>query len=337
MKELFLKENRVNSTISKKGRVEKLVFTIITLLIFILSSFYFFEMAYELCNIGGAIVEKCTQQAIVNLNRVAPFLLLGVGIIFLNISLNCVMRARSLEIRIRNARNDGIAAICFGFVVILYIIISLINKTFGSIVEGNPTLIYPLDILIGGLIMIGFGVLGIWYSKYVKNNKSELPIYDDKRHKVMRGFDKVFYVIFYLVALFSFASFIYSFFVLDWTHGGCFFNITYLLSILLPLFAFGFYRFVFIELKDEYKNKCQVISSIVFLALGLLVAILSFIALKVENEAPARNAFGLLPIEYTASLGAFPFIYALVNVASPLSGLIKGLVDRHNINKSKKQ
>ncbi len=322
------KENRAYSTFCRRAKIERNVYFVIATVLFILSSFLTFEFLYEGANILASIISNTPNEAIRQFTRMVPIFVLTIAMVHLNIALRCIYKAHTQQSRFNGLRHNSRVTFCFGAFIVIYVIIGLVSGMYSSAIEGYPSLLYPLDMLFVGCLLMGIKVAECFYEDYIKKHPIELPLYDDKRNPHLRRVDHVFYSISYIIALISFASNIYSFFVMDFTHGNIFFNVMMILVQLLAWLTPMFYIFVYDEAKPELKNKIQSQYSLIIFAINLLVWILYLIANQLQPHAPNLNAFGLLPIEYTASINAFWIIYLLNNVGGTLSSTLKALV-RH--------
>ncbi len=324
----MLKENRISGTLSKEAKKERVIYFTISLILFTLGSFLFFDFVYKLCNIVGAIVSATPAAALSDLKRSFPMMLLTVGVIHISIYLRCAYKAKSEGGRIKAFCVNGIISMTLGAVIFAYVFIGLINGQYAALIEGHPTLLFPLDMMVYGLLMAAHGVISFIYSIRLKKVPSALPYHEKSGCALMRGVNSFFYGVGYLIVLFSFASICYTPFVMDFTAGNLFFNVMMTLVHLTSVCGAAFYIFVFDEADQECKTAVQKQWSAVILGVNLILLILYIVSLQSAPEAPNLNAFGLLPIEYTASVNVFTLLYALLNICAPLSAFIKSFTKR---------
>ncbi len=319
----LLKENR--TTLTPQAKKQRIIYFAVSALFFVLSSFLMFDFMYQICNMLGSVVSGTPSQAIVVLKRIIPQLVLTVGLVYANIYLRCAYKATNEKNRINAFKYNGYVCGVLGVITVLYVLIGVIAKQYYSLVEGHPSPLYPLDIALGGALLIAQGVLSVLYAEKLKTTPSELP-YGGLRNKYLRWVDYFFYGVAYLFILFSFASLCYAPFIMNFSQGGIFFNIMMIFVHITAIFEFIFYVFAYNEALPELKKDIQRKYSLIILAVNVLVLILYTVALQIAPYAPNNNAFGLLPIEYTASVNVFPILYSLVTVLAPLAAFLKSLI-----------
>ncbi len=321
----FAHENRTVSTLSPRAKRERAIYFAISTVLFIIAAFMLFEFLYLLCNMIGSIVSGTPSQAIVELLRMLPQIVLTFAIIHITVYLRCAYFAKNAKRRIAAFKINGVISAVFGLFVAGYVIVGVITGQYGELVEGHPSLLFPLDIMLGGLLLVAHGVLSFLYGERVKKGESELPYREERHNIVLRIVNAVLYTLGYFVVLFSTAALCLSPIVMDFTKGNLFFNFMMILVHLMVVLGFVFYIFVFGELKAEHKVRVQRYYSLIFLAVNLVFWALFVVSLHIAPEAPNLNAFGLLPIEYAASVNVFPIVYLLLNVISPLAAFLKSL------------
>ncbi len=328
MVKFWKKENRASSALSAGAKRERLVYYLIASGLFVLGSFLLFELLYDVCNIIGSIVSKTPSEGLKQLKRMLPLMLFTVAIVHFAISLRCAYRAKNEGGRVATFAYNGWISVGFGGAIILYIVVGLITGEYAKLVEGYPSLLFPLDLILCGAALIANGVFVYLYSRKLKEKPSELPYRVDERNKHLRRADNVFYTIAYLIVSFSFASLCYTPFVMDFCNGYIFFNVMMIMVHLTAVASFAFYVFAYGGLQEGSKAKAQREYAIVWLIVNALVWILYVVSLQLFPDAPNLNAFGLLPIEYTASVNAFMYIYLLHNIAAPTSALLKTCIGK---------
>lgn len=315
------KSYRVTSNSSDNANRNFLIANIIQGCVFIAGAFAFFEALCLVCNMIGSIVCSAPYQALDELIRVLPILVVLFGFVFLNNAVHNYTTAKDKKVM-----RKAVAAIAIGGFALLYVIVGLFTGTYRSIVEGYPTALFPLDFMFLCLAYIGIGI-GLIVLKN-KQISFEMPECQDNKGKIIKVFDNIFYTIFMMAALFGCAAVIYSTWVVDWAHGHTFFNIMLVLLFLTPVADVALWKYIFFPLKEEYKNPFQVRVGIIVLAINVLIFGLYLIALQNDPSAPNDAAFGILPVEYTASVNASTYIYGIVNLAGPIVAVVKGLVKR---------
>jgi len=327
MTNYFSKELRVSSTLTEQGKKERLLYTILSGVFFVVGGFAFWEFVYDLCNMIGAIVSGTPSQAGAQALRMLPFILIAFYLVYIGGSCYNLYMATSTEKRGKEWFKKSIVSMVWGGVIVLYVFIALCAGEYNAIVEGYVTPLFPLDALLFGLGIVGLGVAAFFYSKRLVKKGSELPVMPERQGAGTKA-GKVFGTISYMMALSGFAACIYSFWVMDSAHGNVFYNIMLWLNYFVAVAMAVIYRFVYSELKAEYKKKACLELGIIVLVINAVLFILYMVAVQVQNEAPNLNAFGVLPIEFTASFNAFTVLFGLNNLLCPIIAIIKGVIKR---------
>lgn len=325
------KEHFICSGLSAKGKKESLVYALLTAAAFIVGAFTFWEFLYQFCNMIGSIVSGTPTQALAQLVRMLPLVLTAVTYLFYGVALTSAFRARNQAVRGKIIARAGVTSAVLGALVLLYTLVGRFAGIYSSLVEGNPSPLYPLDHAFGGLLFIAIGLLAWRYAKALPKKGSALP----ESSFVRKGGTRALMVLSYMVALCSFAACFYAFYVVDWTHGGLFFNVMLVLNYFSAFLMAAVYRFVYAEMKEEYRPQAKICLGFSFLVLNAILFGLYMLSVQLQNEAPNLNAFGILPIEFTASFNAFLPIFVLNNLVGPLVAGLKGIAAKKKAKKSK--
>lgn len=287
---------------------------------FIIAAFLFWDSFYNLCNIIGAIVSGSPDVAIRQLLRMLPLFLTTACMTLIGLSLlGCIRRTG--DDRRSKFRRALWGLIVLGFITALYVAIGCITGTYRSIVEHSPAYLYPLDCLIFGAAVAILSVIGLVKEKSLPRRLPDLP-------SVRKTHFQPAVVISYLVALAGFAACFHSIYAMDWTHGYIFFNIALLLNYASPVVMLCLYLFLYTSAPCNRQSAVMKRYGLMMLIVNIALLALYMIAVEVQNEAPNQNAFGLLPIEFTASFHAFPFAVGLSNLLTPLVAFLLGLKKR---------
>jgi len=322
---LLSKDSRIASSLSEQGKREHLFYTVLSAILFVAASFTMWEFLYALCNMIGAMVCADPEYALRELLRMLPQILFNFTLVFmLGYEVNA-FRARKEGQRARIWKRDGIATIVMGVVIIVYIIVSLVTGRYGSIVEGYPSALFPLDLIIAGAGLCVYGVFSFKYGKKLEKDGSALPLFYDKRPFFVRGIDSFFGSILIMIELCAFAAAVTGLWVIDFAHGAVFYSIMVWLVYALAAFWLIVYRGVYDELKDECRRKGRLVLGLSAFGINLVVFALYMVSVQIYNEAPNLNAYGVLPIDFSASFNAFMVVFALNNVVAPLIFTVRGL------------
>lgn len=299
---------------------EKRFYGILSIALFVINAFTFWEFIFELCHMAGCIVSGTPSEAIRELWRMFPLILTAFVEIYLA---SYVFKAYCTEKADRRARvwvRNGYIASALGLIVVVYTLVGMLTGRYERIVEGFPSPLFPLDMIIGGLLIAAFGVFSVVYGRRIERKGRVLAF------SRIKGFFRLFHVISYMMALCGFAAFAYGLFDVDFSHGNIFFNIMLLLNYLTAAVMALVYRFVYAESDRLVRTSRRL--SLSFLIVNILLFGLYLLSVQLENEAPNLNAFAILPIEFTASFNAFMIAYGLNNIVVPLGAFVRGLLKK---------
>lgn len=303
---------------------EKTFYSILTILIFIPGSFLMWEVIRELCNMIGSLVCGDTARVAAQAKRMAPLYFAAFILIYLQAFVHKAFTAYNQRNRARIWKRNGIASIVLGTLLAAFVGIWLIIGEYARIIEGYIYPLFPLDILIFGVLVILFGIFAYRYGDDVRWRGSKLEYFTDG----VNPFARIFRVLSYIVTMCSFVACAMAGFVIDWTHGGIFFNVMLCLVFFTPVAMALIYRFVFFNVSARKRNRFQIGTAVVFLIVNIVVLAVYMVSVQLQNEAPGQNAFAVLPVEFTASFNAFPLIYGANNIIAPLVALIRGLIKK---------
>ena len=299
----------------KKAKKDRLTHLIIFGLVLFSTSFLFYEELYEICNMIGSIVSGTSKQALVEFSRTFPYIMFVTYLIYSNIKYH-VTYLSSKDVRMKNYKTLSIVSYVFDTIIIVYTVIGYFLD-YHDLIETGPTYFYPFDLFVCGILVF---IQGLYFSKKAKNGDN-LGDTNTSNKKLFRRYMTYFY----LVALGGIAGVFYSFNVLDYSHGNVFFNIMFTLMYLMPVIMLVVYKYIYCELKDEYKAKYCLTYGIVFMIINLIIFIVYLLIVRQNPQVLVQNCFGLLPIDYTASVNAFLLIYGITNLLTPIIVIIKGI------------
>lgn len=313
-----------NITNFEKLNEEKL-YTWLTIIFWIPGAWTLWEFVYELSHMIGAIVCRDAAYAVYELLRMLPMTLCMICFLFSSAFLHNAYTARDLKTRSYNFKAMSFFDIIVAIIGIIYTVCGLITGRYISLVEGFPTILYPLDTILLSLLFIFFGLWAFKYSEYLRFKGSDLPYSECKFKPLLRNIGRVFCFLSFLVTTCAFAASVYGPFILDFRHGYIIFNILLWLNYFTAFFMFLCYRFIYCKKSNEDKPACLKKFSLSFLIINAVLMALYLITVQNCPEAPAQNAFGLFPVDFTASANVFHLIYGANNILVPLWGLIYGL------------
>lgn len=316
----FKKENRIFSGKTKEEKKQNFLRIFICAALFVFDSFLMWDFLYNLCNIIGSIVSGTPSEGIAQALREIPQNTLAVALMHLLIWYyrgNFAVRPEKRKNYIR--ANAAVSAV-LGLAAAVYVIAGCASGFYFSLIEGHPTALYPLDMLIWALLLCTFSV---WCFANAENKEENSGARTAGKCFAVKIIDGIFCTFSLGAALCTFAGFIYGIFTVDFAREGIFFDIVLLLNYLTAVLQALVFLFVYRFVKDELKRKAQRTFALSFLIFNIVLFVLYFVSVQLENEAPNLNAIGILPVEYTASFHAFPLIFGINNVVVPLGAFVK--------------
>ena len=145
MKKLFDKSGFLFSSFDKEQKRQSTFVSLLLLVLFVLSSFTFFNMLYCFADIIGSIVSGSADVAIKDLLRSLPIFLTFFMTLWTLLLVHASFRRVSEEKWKKSLFKDAICVIAFAGINIIYVIVGLISGRYLSLVEGSPSPWFPLD------------------------------------------------------------------------------------------------------------------------------------------------------------------------------------------------
>ena len=327
MKGLFDRSNYLPSEFERKQRTQSFLLSLLIIVFFAVSSFVFFYTLYSFADIIGSIVSASPDVAIRDLIRNVPQFLL----IFMTFWTLLLLHAAFRKVEgkwEKSVMKDAICIIAFGAVNVLYIIIMRIAGTYLSLVEGSPTALYPLDMMIYSILFIALGVCAILY---MKKWQQKWPLVTPSRGpivKKLRGLYCTFVAFWTLFALYGLSGGTLTIFIYDFGSGHDFYGVMLVLAFLMSAVTIGFWEFGYNELKEEKKKELLLPLASISLALSVVIAALYFLSLGLDLDAPSNAGFGMLPVAFAASVNIATLLAVLTPVIVSVVALVKGLIAR---------
>ena len=328
MKNLFDKSNFISSSFDASQKKQAIVVVVLLAVLFVVSSFTFFNMLYCFADIIGSIVSGSADVAIRDLLRSLPVFLSFFMSLWALLLVHASYRKVNEEKWRKSLFKDAICIIAFAGVNILYVIIGLISGRYLSLVEGSPSRLFPLDSVLYSLLFVCIGVLVILY---VKKFEAKLPYLLPSRGEIVkkaRGLYCTFVTFWMLIALFGFSAGLYSLFIYDFAHEYAFYGIAVVLIYLLSPILLGVWEFYYNNLVEEKKKEILLPLSLISLGVSVLFVALYFISLSTGMDAPSNAGFGMFPVAFAASVNIATLIVVFTPLIVSVTALIKGLLLR---------
>ncbi len=327
MKNFLAKDSFLISTMDQKQKGQSLFLSLALIVFFLLSAFTFFNAFYGFVDAIGSIVSGSPDVAIKDLIRSLPLILTALMGIWTLLLLQASFR-NDPERRLRSIKKDAIVILAFAGINILYVLIGRFAGLYLSLVEGSPSAIYPLDSVLYSLLYVALGVftllyLAKWQEKHPYLVPSRTPIVKKARFVYCFGVG-----IWFLIALYSCAAFLFGLFIIDFAHSYAFYSVCLLLVFLTASLSLAIWEFYYNELKEEKKKEVLLPLAICGLAWSVLVDVLYFVSLGLNLDGPSNIGFGLLPVAFAASVNIATMLVVFTPAIVSLVALIKGILIR---------
>ena len=328
MKKFFDKSGFLFSSFDKEQKRQSIFVSLLLLVLFVLSSFTFFNMLYCFADIIGSIVSGSADVAIKDLLRSLPIFLTFFMTLWTLLLVHASFRRVSEEKWKKSLFKDAICVIAFAGINIIYVIVGLISGRYLSLVEGSPSPWFPLDSVLYSVLFLAIGVLVILYvKKFMANRPCVLPQRGEIVKKA-RGLYCTFVTFWMLIALFGFSAGLYSLFIYDFAHEYAFYGIAVVLIYLLSPILLGVWEFYYNNLVEEKKKEILLPLSLISLGVSVLFVALYFISLSTGMDAPSNAGFGMFPVAFAASVNIATLIVVFTPLIVSVTALIKGLLLR---------
>ena len=324
MKELFKKE--AYQTLTKRGKIEFLVLSLLLVALTVASGFAFFANLRQICNILGAIVCAAPYQAKVHFIHDLPNLIGLFGVLYFTILVYRIIKSVDEKHRNLLIKKGAITLILFGGLTVLTLMIGYMTNEY-RFVDGYPTPLYPLDLLLMGLLFVALGIvlLAIYpKQKWIK----ELPYFGVKYSTFRKVVCTTFGIIYSAFIFFSVVGILSPLFMLDYSRGGALFVVALVLTFFSILLGAGCYIFVYLRLKDEYKKNYQILATIILFVIDVVAVVFYFVSVSQNPNVSCDVANQLLVIDFTASTNAYPFLFGLALFVPLIDSLIRLIVNK---------
>ena len=328
MKRLFAKDNFISSSFNKGQRRQSIVVSLLLVISFVLASFAFFHALYPFVDAMGSIVCGSFDVAINDLLRSVPIILVCLMAIWTVLMLQASFRNDSDERRLKSLKKNAIVILVFAAINIVYIVVGRISGRYLSLVEGSPTPIYPLDMMLWTALYVAIAIFVLIYLAKMKDIHPYIVPSRGPAVKKARFAYCFFVGAWLLIALYGLSAFFFGLFIIDFAHGHQFYSILLLVTFFLDFFSLCIWEFYFNNLTSEKKKDLLLPLASIGLVISLAVMVLYFVALGLDLDAPSNIGFGVLPIAFSASLNVGSMILAIAPSVVCLVALIKGVTAR---------
>ena len=333
MGEMVMKqEDIISRNLTNKGNIQFWIIVFAIVVMFIFSSFTFFNALYVICDVLGSVVCKSSDVALKDLIRSLPIILPFVMTFFGLLMFHTIYRNDDEKRRNKTILKYAILMTAFSGFNILYVIIGRISGVYLSFVEGSPSPIYPLDSIFYSLLFLVLGILAIIFCKknltnYVFESGNRGPIVSRKRGLYYFGF-----FAWLIASVFGFSSFFIGLFIVDFEHGHLAYSIILLLIYIVSPIILCFYEFIYSNLVVEKRKQYAFLFGLISIVITSILMVLYFVFLSLDLDAPSNIGFGAIPVAFTASVNVGTLVMVIIPFSVSLTCLIKGIIYKRNKN-----
>ena len=263
--------------------------------------------------------------------RYWPGYIFYAGAVYVALAMLSLSYPSSEQQRIRIYKGGGFALVLLGFSAIAGIAIEVSLGVISWNTHGLSGL-YPLDSFIGSFLLIAIGSLSYWYGTFLHKVPFDGSYYPSGFHGWGRfGVDAVavialFHVLFFFGSLLNLSA---SFDPASSHLAGLLLFYPYML---LPTVMGYFFFYGFVPLSDDKKWRRALVYSIVFLSIGIALAICFFVFQSLDPLYLTEGGTALLPVDFMGRLPYGLYVLFILNVLVPLGCLIALLIKRRRDN-----
>lgn len=330
MKKMFDKNSFVLTGLDKNQKCDNLLAACAVAVFFILSAFTFMNFLYCLSDCIGSIVCGSPDVSLRDALRSMPIFLSFFMTLGGLMTAHTFYRNESETILRKKAKKHSMISIVIGVIIIVYVTAMRIAGKYISLVEGAPSVLYPLDAVLYALLFIAAGVcIWVYFSKKPNfEGPPRAPI--QKKGRFIRSFFRTFWLLF---GLYGFCGFFYSIFIVDFTNGYVFYSVAMMLVSLVAFLTVAVWELYYNNLKEDVRKEATLPLALISLAVSAFSAVIYFIALKGNLDGPSNVGFGLLPIAFSASVNFATLLVVATPLIVSVTALIKGIIRKAKAKK----
>ena len=326
MKKLFDKSNFSLSSFDKAQKRQSLIVSLLVIVSFVAAAFILMDALYAFADIVGCFVSSSPDVAIKDALRSMPLFLVFFMSVWTIVLFHVTFRKTDEQLWKRKLIRNSITIISFAVITVIYVIVGLIVGKYSSIVEGSPSAIYPLDMVLYSLIYAAIAVANIIY---IKKYQDKYPYLVPTRSEIVKKVRIAYCIpltIYLLIALFGLSGGLYSIFIYDFAHEYAFYGVGLVLAYLSSPIILGVWEFYYNELKEEKKKELLLPLSLISTGVSVVFAVIYFVSLGTNLDAPANAGFGMLPVAFAASVNIATLIVVFLPVIFSLVAVVKGII-----------
>lgn len=305
--------------------------------LYILCSLAAFESLNVLLTVIGSFDCGSSDRAVAELLRMLPVLLTTIGCCLLMTAAHWLRFYGEADKKKQLSKRYGAWTLVFGAASLVYTVVTLFaGGTYRSLVEGYPYPLFPLDTILTGALEAAIGISLLCHSKRIQGTEPPIqPVEKGKRTlwnrlhynsgaKPYIGW-RIFAVIFVGVALVGCGAGLLSPFLLSWSEGHTWYNITLMIVFLIPTAFLALWKFRFLPLKGKERMEYKTRIGLLCFALGFILTIFYITALKDDMTALMFSASSLMPLDFFSGKYVFWIIFGIANTVPPFIYFCSGL------------
>ena len=332
MRNLFDRNGFVLSGLDPKQKKQAIAVMSSVCFFFILSAFTFMNFLYCLSDCIGSIVCGSANVALRDALRSLPIFLSFFMTLSGLMTAHTFYRNESAAILRKRAKKHALIGAVTGFIIIVYVITGVISGRYLSIVEGAPSVLYPLDSVLYSLAFIAFGIFILVYFRKHTDDKIYRGPCRAPLQKKGRAFRCFFRTIWLLIGLYGFCGFTYSFFIVDFTEGYLPYVAAVMLESFVAFLSVAVWELYYNNLTEQKRRAVTLRLAVILLAVSCSSAVFYFLALKENLDGPSNVGFGILPVAYSSGFNFATLLVVAVPLIVSITALVKGICRKREFN-----
>lgn len=293
-------------------------------LFFILSSISLYYFTAILCNEVGSDFR--------GLPRMLPAVVLLLLPLYSLFVIHLASRPRNEKKAYSTLIVNGAILSVISLILVIYVCIQIgIGKVYSSPVEGYPSPLFPIDLVIGCILFAFLGLALFLLGKRLKKREMLLwAVVPSNKKLPTRIVLSIFNSLLIILSGYFLGALIISLGSFDHSFNHVFGVITISLLMLFlscPLFFYEWRRFF----RNEALNrKSQGKESLIFLSTGLLLDVLFLVALCLDPQFVIETTMSYFSFDYMISLAAAPYLLLILSLVPSFIGFVDYLVHKTN-------
>lgn len=234
---------------------------------------------------------------------------------------HCYVYPRSEKLQRISGMTNGAIIATLGFLTTLLSAVYVMNGTYSSILLREPTALFPLDCILGGIVFAFLG--GLLFFLAIKKKLPYVPDVKEAKNNLATKIAKgISYPLFVLFAFNYIGAFLTVPVTFDYSWSTWFTMIPVYLLLCYPFVMMCLYYFGYKLAKPEKKKSNQLIISAICLGLGIFLSMYLLITEHFHPDFVASIAVAYFPIDGVASIVLGPISLIVLSVLPPFLSLL---------------